>query len=160
MQEVITRGLKMCVSKAALAAGTTTTFSTTGATLYCVDGKAYSVAAKTNAATPTLDANTGEDFIGVEPNQGSIFVFGYNPAGDTKVMQGSIEALDVGGQFTVAPKFPPIPDDVAPFGYLIIKAGATAAAPWVFGVNNQSGVTGITYTRQDVMTLPARPQVT
>jgi hypothetical protein len=42
--------------KVALAAGTTTTISTTGTTTYGINGKAYSKAAITNGATPTTDA--------------------------------------------------------------------------------------------------------
>jgi len=158
MQEVITRGLRMCVSKAAFAAGTTTTFSTTGATLFCVDGKAYSVAAKTNAANPTTDANTGAAFIGVAANFGSVFVIGYDTAGATKVMQGSVEPLDAGGNFVRAPSFPAIPENVAPFAYMVIKTAA-GGTTWTYGSSNSAAVTGVTYTRQDVMTLPARPQV-
>ena len=48
-----------CTSKATAAAGTTTTFSTTGATLYCIKGKAFTTSAAANAATPTTDATTG-----------------------------------------------------------------------------------------------------
>lgn len=158
MEELLMRGLKMCVSKATLAAGTTTTYSTTGTTLYCIDGKAYSKGAVTNGATPTTDANTGEAFTPVKKNEGSVFVFGFNPAGDVKVMQGTIRALDAGGQFTESPEFPVIPADVCPFGYLVIKCGATASN-WTFGTSNQAGATGVTYARQDVMTLPKRPQV-
>jgi hypothetical protein len=157
MQEITNRGATMCVSKAALAAGTTTTFSTTGATLYCIEGKAYSVAAKTNAATPTTDANTGEAFIPVTENQGSVFVFGYNAAGDTLVAQGDVKELDAGGQFTELPEFPPIPEDFCPFAYMGIKV-ADGGTTWTFGSSNQAGVSGVTYTRQDVMTLPRRPQ--
>lgn len=160
MQEMTNRGATMCTVKATLAAGTTTTYSTTGATLYCIGGKAYSRAAATNVATPTTDANTGEAFIPVRPNEGCVFVFGYNAAGTLRVTQSNITALDAGGQFTEVPEFAPVPEDFCPFAYMIIKAGSTASAGgWVFGVNNQSGVTGITYTRVDVMALPQRPQV-
>lgn len=158
MQQLDIAGLTMCTSKAALAAGTTTTYSTTGATLYCIKGKAYSVAAKTNAATPTTDINTAAAFVGVDANKGSVFVFGYNAAGAVKVAQGSVEDLDASGNFVIAPNFPALPEDFAPFGYLIIQAGSTAST-WTLGTSNQASATGITYTRQDVMAMPSRVQL-
>lgn len=148
----------MCMVKAALAAGTTTTISNTGAVVYAINGKAYSVAAMTNAATPTTDGNTGVAFVGVPANYGSIFVHGYNAAGTLMVLQGSVEPLDAGGNFINAPKMPPIPADFCPFAYLVIKAGSTAST-WTYGTSNQSGATGVTYTRQDVCTLPSRLQI-
>lgn len=150
--------LTMCTMKATLAAGTTTTYSTTGTTLYCIGGKAYSKAAVTNGATPTTDATTAAAFVAVGANYGSVFVFGYDSSGTIKVSQGSVVALDASGAFILAPQFPAIPDSVCPFGYLVIKAGSTASN-WTFGSSNLSGATGITYTFVDVMTLPARPQV-
>lgn len=150
-------GALMCTVKAALAAGTTTTYSTTGTTLYCIGGKAYSKAAVTNGATPTTDVNTETAFIGVEANKASVFVFGYNAAGTVKVAQGSVEDLDVSGNFITLPEFPAIPDDFCPFGYLLIQCDSTAST-WTFGSSNQASATGVTYTRQDVMTMPTRPQ--
>lgn len=150
--------LTMCTMKATLAAGATTTYSTTGTTLFCIGGKAYSKAAVSNGATPTTDANTAAAFVAVGANYGSVFVFGYDSGGNIKVMQGTVVALDASGAFILAPQFPVIPDTVCPFGYLVIKAGSTASN-WTFGSSNLSGATGITYTFVDVMTLPARPQV-
>lgn len=151
-------GLTMCTMKAALAAGTTTTFSTTGTTLYCIDGEAYSVAAASNVATPTTDVVTGVAFVAVAANYGCVFVFGYNAAGAIKVAQGAITDLDSAGNFILSPEYPPIPADFCPFGELIIQAGSTTVAPgWVFGTSNQASVTGVTYTRNDLMTLKSRP---
>lgn len=155
--------LTMCTMKAALAAGTTTTYSTTGTTLFCIKGKAYSKAAVTNGATPTTDIATGAAFVPVPIGGGSVFVFGYDSGGTIRVAQGSIVTLDATGAFSVLPQFPTIPDTVCPFGYQLIKAApATATTPavatWTFGTNDNSSVTGVTYTMVDVMTLPARPQ--
>lgn len=163
MDQLLQVPLSLCTSKAALAAGTTTTFSTTGATLYSIKGKAYSTAAGTNAATPTTDLNTGAAFVGVPANYGSVFVFCYDgqstAANAIKVVQGSIEALDVSGAFKKAPIFPAIPDSVCPFAYLVVKVGSTGST-WTFGSSNLAGPpTGVTLAFQDVMTLPARPQV-
>lgn len=151
----------MCLSKVTLAAGTTTTLSNTGTTVYAIRGKAYSKAAMTNAATPTTDAATGAAFIGVVANKGSIFLIGFNAAGSLLAVQGSIENLDSSGAFVNAPTFNGPPTDFCPIGYLVIKAGSTANATtgWIFGTSNMSSVTGITYTFVDVVGLPDRPQV-
>ncbi len=152
--------LTICLGKAALAAGTTTTLSSTGTLAYAIRGKAYSHAALSNAATPTTDATTGAAFTPVLPNKGSIFVIGYNAAGTLLVAQGSIQDLDVTGNFINSPQFPALPDNFCPIGYEVIKAASNASASgWTFGSSNQSGVTGITYTFVDVVTLPDRPQI-
>lgn len=162
MQKVDMNGATFCTSKAALAAGTTTTFATTGATLYCINGKAYSTAAGSNAATPTVDPNTGVAYKAVGVNKGSVFVHCYDgqaaAANAIKVYQGSIVDLDAGGNFTSAPEFPAIPDSVCPFAYELIQVASNGSA-WTFGASNQSSVTGVTFTRQDVMVLPDRPQL-
>lgn len=150
--------LTMCTMKAAIAAGTTTTLSTTGTTLYCIKGKAYSKAALTNQATPTTDAATGSAFVAVGANYGCVFVVGFDSSGNLKVSQGPLQALDVNGSFILAPQFGPVPDTVCPIGYIVIKVGSTGSN-WTFGSSNLSGATGLTYTFVDVMTLPDRPQV-
>lgn len=152
--------LTLCTVKATLAAGTTTTYSTTGTTVYCIKGRAYSKAAVTNGATPTTDAATGVAFLPVAANQGSVFVFCYDSGGNIKVVQGQVQALDVAGNFVLTPQFPGIPDTLCPFGWLVAKAGSTAVGNWVFGTNNLSGVTGLTYSFSDCMTLPDRPTAT
>ena len=67
--------LSICVSKAGLAAGTTTTYTTAAAVVFSIKGKMYSVVAATNAATPTIDADTGVAFAPLLPNQGCVFLF-------------------------------------------------------------------------------------
>lgn len=162
----------MCFTKATLAAGTTTTLSTTGTTTYSVKGKFYTLSAWTNQATPTTDAATGNAFIGVLKNQGSIFLVGVDKSQAMKVIQGTIVPLDtvsVPGNFINAPNFGALgfsgsgstDNDFCPIGYIVIQAGSTAnnTTGWIFGTNNMSSVTGITYTFQDVCTIPDRPVV-
>lgn len=156
--------LTLCTMKAALAAGTTTTYSTTGTTLYCIKGRAYSKAAVTNGATPTTDAVTGVAFLPLSfpasasvGGQGSVFVFGYDSGGTIRVCQGKVETLDSTGNFINTPQFPGIPDTICPFGWLVVRLGPTAVANWTFGTNNLSSVTGVTYSFSDCMTLPDRP---
>lgn len=161
--------LTLCTSYAALAAGTTTTFSTTGATLYSIKGKAYTTSAAANAATPTTDALTGDAFVQVPLGYGSVFVFCYDGTSATaataiKVVQGSIEILDNGastdgtaGFARAVPAFPAIPDTLCPFGYLIVKVGSGGTA-FTFGTSNLASVSSVVKTFVNVMTLPARPQ--
>lgn len=152
----------MCLSKITLAAGTTTTLSNTGTTTYAINGRAYTKAAMTNAATPTTDAATLATFLSVKANKGCVFTIGFNAAGDLKAVQGSIVDLDASGAFIQAPQFGAVPNDFCPVGFIVIKAGNTADATtgWVFGTSNMSSVTGVTYDFNDLISLPDRPQIT
>lgn len=156
----------MVTNKAGLAAGTTTTYSTTAAPLqYCIKGKAYTKTAVTNGATPVVDVVDGLAFTPQAIGQASVYVFCFNAAGTIGVAQGGIENQDVSGNIVRPPQFPIIPDTYVPFAYLVVRlAPATAVTPavatWTFGTNNLSGVTGVTYAFDDVMILPDRPQST
>lgn len=143
-----------CLSIPVLAAGTTTTISTTNAVDFAIAGKGYTHAAYTNQATPTTDAVTGAAFVGVKKGYGSVFVYGINAAGTLLCAQGEVVALDTSGTYAWKnkPQLPALPTDFAPFGYLTILAGSTADATtgWVQGTSNQAAVTGITYARGDI----------
>lgn len=167
--------LTLTLSKAALAlSGAVATFTTTGATLYGIKGKAFSTNAAAGAATGTTDAVTGATFVpipagvaasGANPGAayGSVFVFCYDGSSTTaataiKIVQGQVQALDpVTGLFVIAPQFPAIPDGLCPFGYAVVK-GATNSAAFAFGTSLWNA-TGITVTAVDVIGLPPRPQV-
>lgn len=169
MESANIRGSNFCSSKATLAAGTTTTFSTTGATLYCIKGKAYSTSAASNSATPTTDAVTGDAFDAVTASKGSVFVFCYDGSSATaataiNVVQGTIEDLDdsadgADAKFVKAPQFPSIPDTLTPFGYCITRVGASGST-WTFGSSNLAGPpSNVKHDFVDVMVLPDRPQL-
>jgi hypothetical protein len=151
--------MTFCASKVALAAGTTTTVSTTGTTTYCIHGKAYTKTAITNGATPTADAATGNAFTGITANQGTVVVVGLDASGAIKACQGAVQALDVDGNFVLAPQMPTLPDTMCPIGYIVLKGGSTLVGTWTFGSSNLSSVTGMTYTFVDLMSMPARPKV-
>ena len=98
------------MTKAGLAAGTTTTLTQTlagGATsnIVTIRGKMYSVTALSNTATPTADWATGVAFKPVLANQGCVFMVGFSAAGGLKAIQGQIAALDVNGNFITGPNF-------------------------------------------------------
>ena len=147
-----------------------TTIDSTGAIVWTLKGKSYTLAAVTTEATPTTDGATGAAFVPVKGGgsvagaygYGSVFVLCRDSAKASKVVQGSIVPLGSDGAFLpgVLPQFPELPDTLCPVGYVVCKAGNTAAtAGWIFGTSNFSGVTGITLTVQDVaLGMPDRPQ--
>ena len=163
MNDLDRRGFTACLMHSALAAGTTTTYTTVEVTNYAINGKTYTKAAATNAATPTTDINTGVAFVGVEGDEASVFVLGYNAAGTILCAQGDIVATDGAADGASAtlpglPNFPTLPEDFCPIGYVVVKVG-TSAATWTFGASNLAGPptnTGIDV--QAVMVLPNRPQ--
>lgn len=169
--------ITMCFTKAGLAAGSTSTLTQTlagGATsnIITIRGKMYSVAALSNTATPTTDWASGKAFTPVLANQGCIFMVGFDHSGNFRCVQGTVTPLDtitVPGNFLTASQFGGMgpsgsgstDNDFCPIGYVVIQAGSTAnnTTGWVFGTNNMSGVTGITYTFVDISMMPDRPQV-
>ena len=152
-------GLTMSLMHAALAAGTTSTVSTTGTTHYAIRGLTYTKAALTNAATPTVDIVDGLAFTPLIANQATVFVLGYDAGGNLRAGQGSIEPVDSGGNIVRAPQWPNMPDTVCPIGYIIAKAISTLVGTWTFGTNNLSSVTGMSWIFRSVSTLPDRPQI-
>lgn len=151
--------LTLTTTKAGTAAGTTSTLTTANTTVYAYRGKAFSKAAITNQATPIVDHTTNLAFNGLVANQGCIFVLSFDTAGNLRVSQGPVGTLDVTGKFIYAPNFPTVFEGDVPFAYLVALAGSTAVGSWIFGTNNLSAVTGLTYNFQDVLSLPDRLQV-
>lgn len=147
------------ITRPVLAAGTTSTVSSTNAITGYVNGVSYNAAALSNTATPTTDLNSGAAFPSLSANQGTIVVLGINSSGALKAVQGSIVALDASGAFIVAPQPPSIPDGFLPFGKIVLKAGSTLSGTWTFGTNNLSSVTGMTYAFADLTGALGRPVV-
>jgi hypothetical protein len=163
-------------TKAIVAAGTTTTITTTNTSTFAIRGKMFTAGPLTNQATPTTDFATGIAFLPIPipataPNlavgYGSVYAIGFDKGGTLRVIQGTVVATDLTPSFIVAPQFGGLgpqgsgstDNDFCAIGYLVVKLGSTAVATWTFGTNNLSGVTGVTYTFVDVATLPDRPQV-
>ena len=151
--------LTMALMHCALAAGTTTTLSSTGTIHYMIRGKTATRAALANTATPTTDAVTGLAFPTISANQGTVVAIGLDASGNVKAAQGEIQALDVSGNFINAPQFPSLPETICPIGYIVLKGGSTLVGTFRFGSSNLSGVTGMTYTFVSCAMLPDRPQV-
>lgn len=163
MQNLINqRAITMSYANAGLAAGTTSTYTTTAATKTAIRGKwATDLAAQTNTASPTTDVNTGAAFRSLSPNKATVLVWGVNAAGAIQLVQGTITdtlpgvTTTVGG-FNVLPQFPVIPDDFCPIGYSLHRT-APSAATWTPGTSSWAA-SGVTSTFVNVATLPDRPQ--
>lgn len=150
-------GGNICFGKAGMAAGTTTTTTVTTATNYSIRGRMYTLAAGSNGATPTTDAVTGAAFLPLIAGKSCIFVYCADTAGALNIVQGPlVNGADVTGKLA-AVHFPVIPVNLTAVGYLYAQAGSTLVSTWTLGVNNMSGVTGMTYTIRDLATVPAQP---
>lgn len=163
MDKLLGSGLTINLSNAGLAAGTTTTYSTTATTAHAIRGIfGTTLAAQTNTASPTTDVNTGAAFVAMAANQACCYLWGVNAAGAIKVAQGSIVDTEVGvtttaGAFKLAPQFPAIPDDFCPIGYCTVRTSPTGSA-FTFGTT-QWAASGITTTFKNISMLPSRPQI-
>lgn len=153
-------GANFATTKAGLTgiSGAATTFTTGAAVVYSVGGKAYSKAAVSGGATPTVDGVTGAAFLPLSANKGCAFVWALNAAGDVKLVQGEVVPLNTDGDFEGGkPQFPALPNSLTAFAYVITKAGATTVGNWTVGASNWNA-TGLTHTVQDVLVMPGRPQ--
>lgn len=148
-------------SSAGLAAGTTSTYTTTAATNATIRGLyGTALTAQTNTASPTLDANTGVAFLPLVPGKATVLVWGVNLAGAIQLVQGTITDTLPGvtttpGGFNVLPQFPVIPDDFCPLGYSLHRT-APSAATWTPGAGAWAA-SGVVSTFRNVGTLPDRP---
>lgn len=156
-------GITMNLVSAAMVAGTTSTYTTTVTTAGCINGKFMTtLAAQTNTATPTTDANTGVAFNALQPNQTCALVLGQNLAGTIKMAQGPIIACAIGVTTTVGalindPQFPDLPNDFCPLAYCIVRTAPSAAA-WIPGTGSWTASGVSTSTFQNVTQIPNRPQ--
>lgn len=148
---------------AAMVAGTTSTYTTTVTTAGLINGKfVTTLAAQTNTASPTTDANTAAAFNALAPNKCCALVFGQKAAGTIQLVQGPIIDTIVGVTTTVGalinePQFPTLPNDFLPLAYTIVRT-APSAASWIPGTGSwtASGVSASTF--QNIGQIPNRPQ--
>lgn len=138
-------------------AGAVKTISTTATINFCLKGKMFQKATITNGAVPATDGATGLAYTALAASEGNVYVYSLDSSGVVKVVEGKKQALDVAGNFVLAPQFGPITDTLVPFAYQVIKNGSTGSA-WTFGTSNWNA-TGITSSIKNLGTLPDRPQV-
>lgn len=149
-------GGNLTLKNAVLATGTTSTFSTTNAIDYTVQGRFATLGAQANTATPTVDGNTGKAFVPLAADQACIFAFFVNLAGAVSVAQGPVVKNSELTGGSAAAQFPQSDDSKAPFGYMLVQASAALAAPWTFGTTIWAS-TGLTVAARSVMDYPAQP---
>lgn len=157
MSRVIKGGTFCTTASLLTATGSETVHDSTVLLQYCINGKAYQKSG-TNAdqATPTTDYNTGLAFPTMGASTGAVVVWAYNAAGTVKCIMSAVQSLDASGNFVKIPDFPPVPNDVCPFAYQVLKVDSTGSGI-VFGTSNWDA-TGFTNAIVDVLVLPARPQ--
>jgi len=148
----------ICLSKAGLTAGTTSTYTTTVAVAGAIRGEHVTpLAIQTNTATPTTDW-AGNAFTALAASQACVFVFCLVAAGTIAVVQGPVVDLDASDAIpeNKGLEFPGIDATLMPFGFAVVKNGSTGSS-WTFGAESW-GATGIVDTFTDVAFLPDRPQ--
>jgi len=157
-------GLTINISNAGFVAGTTSTYTTTVTTAFAINGKfGTTLAAQTNTASPTLDANTGVAFPAILANNCACLVWGTTLAGAIAVCQGPSVATAAGvtttvGAFIAAPQFPGLPENFCPMAYQIVRVSPTGAT-FTMGSTSWTA-SGITCTTiRNISTLPDRPQI-
>ena len=158
-------GLTIGTIRTGLIRGTTSTYTTTVISAGMINGKyVTALAAQTNTATPTTDANTGAAFVPLTANQATVIVVGQTVAGVIQMAQGSIVPTVTGvtttaGAFINAPQFPNVPDDFMPLGYLLVRTSPTGNA-FTAGTTSwtASGITTTEFVQCGAF--PDRPQTT
>lgn len=165
MDNLSLRGFTGCLTNGAFVTGTTSTLTTTVTIVPVQDGKfKTTLAAITNQAAPTTDDTTGLAFpalvggasVANTPGNGAVAVYGLR-AGAVAVALGPSAKLDMLGNFVTPPQFPAIKDDLVPFAYQVLKAGATASATAIILGTASWAAGGYTNSIQNVMQLPSRP---
>lgn len=147
------------------------TITTTVTSSHVCNGKFQTPqTALTGAVTPTTDYNTGLAFkpiTGVSgvSGEGTVVVFGYLEGGadnisSVKCMQGSVESLVLGGtDFQRPPQFPPIPNNVTPFAYMVLKQTSQESQVATFGTTLWDAGTYFTNAIVPISQMPIQPQV-
>lgn len=167
MESNVLSGSSFCTTSGLLTCtGAETVHDTTVTINYVLNGKIDTKTAITDGATPTTDFVTGAAFPALVGGNSVANAYGHGCtvlwgliAGDTvKCIMGEHQALDVDGNFIVAPQFPGFPDTFVPFAYQVLKAKATAALSNIFGTTNWNA-TAFTNVIVNVAVLPSRPQV-
>lgn len=143
------------------ATGGVNTFSTANVLHYSIDGDAFTKAAVTNAATPTVDVVSGKAITLTAGNAIAV-AWGINDAGNFFVI-GSKPVVWDGG--TVAPSFgfgnqvpetPQFERPYAMFAITMLKASSALVGTWTFGTSLWNA-TGLTVAHHNVLLPPPRP---
>jgi hypothetical protein len=125
-----------------LTSGSVKTYSTS-AFGYALNGDAWSNAAVSATAAPTLDGNTGLAFVAQAAGTAAAYVWAIDASQVIKVFKGpTVSWTDATASSTACP-LPAIPGNVTPFAVHTIQNSATTGSSWTFGVGlwNATGIT-------------------
>ena len=138
-------GGNVVLSRAGGATANLTGVAATAATTYTIQNVTYSIAGKlffkataAGAVTPVIDVVTGVAFKPILKNQGCMFIWTLDSAGNVGLAQGPLPVsptvtgtqtnVDDSGNFSAPPQYPAIPDILTPFAYSVIRAASIAAS--------------------------------
>lgn len=156
MEQNVLTGITACFNSGLLTAtGAVTTYDTTVAIPYSIDGKTASRAAVTTGATPTTDIVTGSS-IQLTANKARCVLWCLVSGSTVRLIAGPI--VDWDGTTGTACPYPDVPAGYAPFAAMICKAGSTAGTITV-GSSNWNAA-GFTNAITNLCSLTPRPLTT
>jgi hypothetical protein len=156
MEYNVGSGLTACFNSGLLTAtGGVTTYDTTVAIPYAIDGKSASKATVATGATPTTGAVSAAA-ITLTASQARCVLWCLISGGTVKLLEGPVVSWD-GGTGTACP-YPDVPDGYVPFAAQILKA-SSAAGTITVGSSNWNA-TGFTNAITNLSVLPRRPLTT
>jgi len=159
MQDFELSGINLSLSNTVVVAtAAAATLATTNATVATVNG-AFATALASGAGKALslvgADGVTAKAAVPLPIGQCCAIVNCVNAAGQMKNIQGPLQSLDASGVLVNPIAFPKVPDNLVPFSYLTVRAGATSSG-FTPGVTNWDA-TGITTTVTNISALPSRP---
>lgn len=159
MQDFELSGINLSLSNAVVVAtAAAATLATTNATVATINGVfATALASGAGKALSLVgsDGVTAKAAVPLAIGQASAIVCCVNAAGAMKNIQGPLQNLDASGVLVNPIAFPKVPDNLTPFAYVTVRAGATSSG-FTPGVTNWDA-TGITTAVVNIAALPSRP---
>lgn len=131
-----------------------TNISTTNATVYAINGVAYSGAIKAAAAAPTTDFN-GKTPTAILGGQAAVVVIGFDASGNLQFLQGPVASYTNQVAVSTELQLPGIPAGFCPIAIQVIKNKNTAGtAGWTFGTSAFNAASVSFETAIQVIQLP------
>ena len=143
------------VTVATAAAATLATTAATSATINGAFATALASGAGKALSLVGADGVTAKPAVPLVPGHACTIVNCVNAAGQMKNIQGPVQQLDATGGLVNPAMFPRVPDNLVPFSYVTVKAGATSVG-FTPGVSNWDATGNVT-TVANVSVLPSRP---
>lgn len=140
------------------ATGAATTYDTTVAIAFSINGKEYAKAAITSGVTPTTDGNSAA-LSTLAASRGCAILWCLNAAGTVGIFQGEVITLDAANAPLTALVLPSVDLTTwCPFAYMTLKNGSTGST-FTIGSSNWNA-TGMTVLITNIGSMPNRPPTT